>query len=619
VSAAISRTRPPVQAPTPAPRASPLNQGSAASLSGPVPEDAVPLGELLRQAVRAVRTGLPDAVWVVAAVAAIKPARCGHSVELVEPDVVRAEAGGLRAYLPDAVVAALRQVGVQAIPVADLAGMTVVVRVTVEFHPRWGLSGRILALGPGIEASLAKRAIEATIARLQREGTFHLQRRLPAPRDVTCVTVVHPPAAAGWADIAGELARWVAAGLLTVRSLPVRFEGPAAAAGIAAAVVRAAASIDGSAPDVVLLVRGGGAAASLGALDDEALARAIAAAPVPVIVGIAHASDAKTIADRVARRSVDTPSKVLGVVREMMVAPARRARADHAAVLAAVAAGVERAMPQLATLERRLTADALRRVVAASERLEGGWGAVREAAEAGRGQLARLDDTLHRLAAGIRERSPLLIGRTAAELAALMDAVRARARGACEGADDGARQLATVCVRASAIVDTAAAGLATLGRTASTAAGTRFDRAAADLDVLARTVRERGQGIAAQVDEGARVLAVIKAAVAETLRAQDAAVARLRDTVEAAVDRRVDAAAAALDRALAVLDGADPARVLRLGYALVTDATGHAVTSVAAAQAAATPLALTFADGTIAVVLSQPQPKPQPETPGDRP
>ncbi len=568
---------------------------------------AIPLGQLLRQAARAVQVGLPDAVWVVAAVAALKPARGGSTIELVEPDVPRGEAGLLRCYLPDGVVETLRRNTGQAVAISDLAGMTIVVRVSVELHPRWGLSGKILTLGPGIEESLAKRALAATVERLRREGLLDRQRSLRVPRDITRVAVVHPAAAAGWADIAGELSRWAALGVLMVRSVPVPFEGPGAAAGIAAAVGRAAAAVEGLAPDVVLIVRGGGSALGLCALDNEALARAIATAPVPVITGLGHASDAETLADRVAWRKADTPSKSLSLLREIIVAPARRARADHAAVVAAVSAGLDRAAPRLAVLERVATAEALRRAIAASESLDRIWGAVREAAEAARGRMARLDDRLDRDVADIATASPLLMGRTASELAALMEAIRARARSAGEGADDGARHLAVVAERAAAMFETATVSLATLGRTASAAAAAQVDRDAAELDVLDQVVRERSRGHVTGADDGSRAIAVVEAAIVDTHRAQDAAIARLHEAIEVAVARRVDAAAAALDRALATLDGADPATVLRLGYVLVMDGQGRAITSVAAARVAATPLVLTFTDGTVAVQPTRPQ------------
>lgn len=88
--------------PAAAPRTSTKPAG-APTLPGPMPADAIPLGDLLRRAGAAIRAGLPNATWVVAA----KPARGGTSVELVEAEASRADAGVLRAYLPDGVLAAV--------------------------------------------------------------------------------------------------------------------------------------------------------------------------------------------------------------------------------------------------------------------------------------------------------------------------------------------------------------------------------------------------------------------------------------------------------------------------------------------------------------------------------
>ena len=573
----------------------------------------MPLGELLRRAGAAVRSGVPDAVWVVAAVAAVKPARGGHSLELVEPEVARAEAGVLRAYLPDTVLAELRARAGRAVEAGDLAGMTVTLRVAVELSPRWGLSGRVQALAPGLEASLARRALEAAVARLRRDGSYDRQRGLARPRDVTRLAVVHPAGAAGWADIAGELARCEAAGLLAVRSVPCAFEGPGAAAGIAAALGRAAEAVAGTRPDLVLVVRGGGAASSLAPFDDELVARAVAALPVPVVTGLGHAVDL-TLADRLAWQRADTPSKALAVLRELMTGPARRARADHGAVRAAVAAGLDRAEPALAAAERRVAAEALRRVVTASEALDRGWAAVRTAAEGARGRLARLDDALARSMADAVTAPRARLDRSAAELATLAEAVRARARRASSGSDDGAHLLAAAAARGQALVAAAESGLAARGRELPVAAAARVERASAALEALVASMRTGAQARLGRADVGARALAGIAAAAAERHRHQDAAVERLMQAVEASAARSIDAAAAALDRHVAVLDGAEPAHVLRRGYALVTDGSGRPVTSAAAARTAAGTIHLTFADGLVAVVLDT-----QPKITGDQP
>lgn len=583
----------------------PMPRLDPAPLASAMP-DAIPLGQLLRRAGAAVRDGIPDAVWVVAAVVAAKLARGGSSIELVEPDVERSDSGILRAYLPDQVIAGLAQRTGIAVAVDDLVGMTITVRVSVELAPRWGLTGRVHALAPGLEASLARRALDAALTRLRREGLLDRQAKLAVPRDVTRVAVVHPAGAAGWADIAADLARWAAAGLIALRSVPTPFEGTSAAAGIAEALRRATQPIEGDAPDVVLLVRGGGAAAALGALDSEDVARAIAASPVPVVAGLGHAIDA-TLADRLAWRSVDTPSKALGLVRELIVAPARRARADQAAILSLVAVGLDREEPRLAATERQLEAEALRQMVAASATLERAWSTVRAATEAARGRLARLSDGVERHAADVEIAAPALLDRRAAELAAILATIAARARQASHGAEDGDRILALVAGRAAALLGTGEAELAALRRKVPAAICARADRAAADVEALATTVRTLARQRLDRADDGARLLARVAGAAAEAQRTNEAAVARHAQTIETAITRRLHQAVAALSRDEATLDTADPMAVLTRGYALVTDPSGRPVTSVAAATASET-LLIRFADGTIVVRAVQPQP-----------
>lgn len=75
------------------------------------------------------------------------------------------------------------------------------------------------------------------------------------------------------------------------------------------------------------MVRGGGSQDDLGAFNDEALVRAIAASRVPVLVGIGHEVDT-TLADLVADRRAATPSNAA----QLLVPDRRELQADVTAM-----------------------------------------------------------------------------------------------------------------------------------------------------------------------------------------------------------------------------------------------------------------------------------------------
>jgi exodeoxyribonuclease VII large subunit len=105
--------------------------------------------------------------------------------------------------------------------------------------------------------------------------------------------------------------------------------------------------------DLLLLVRGGGSLEDLWAFNDEALARAIAASPIPVISGVGHETDL-TIADLVSDSRAATPTAAAELATAGWVAAAADLRQLASALTVTLRAGLERRMQRVDMLATRL-------------------------------------------------------------------------------------------------------------------------------------------------------------------------------------------------------------------------------------------------------------------------
>ncbi len=144
-------------------------------------------------------------------------------------------------------------------------------------------------------------------ARLEAEGLFAPERKRPLPAWPRRIAVVTSPAGAALRDILNIIRRRCS--LLEVIVAPTPVQGLDAPPQIVAALQAAAAQQ----PDVIIVARGGGALEDLWCFNDERVARAIAASPVPVVSGVGHETDF-TIADFAADLRAPTPSAAAELV-----------------------------------------------------------------------------------------------------------------------------------------------------------------------------------------------------------------------------------------------------------------------------------------------------------------
>ncbi|MEO6958995.1 MAG: exodeoxyribonuclease VII large subunit, partial [Burkholderiaceae bacterium] len=138
--------------------------------------------------------------------------------------------------------------------------------------------------------------------KLAAEGLFDPSRKRPIKLVPRTVGVVTSLAAAALRDVLSVMAR--RAPHVRVIIYPAPVQGLDAAGKIQQALFQA---FERAEVNTLLLVRGGGSLEDLWSFNNENLARAIAASPVPVISGVGHETDF-TIADFVADLRAPTPT-----------------------------------------------------------------------------------------------------------------------------------------------------------------------------------------------------------------------------------------------------------------------------------------------------------------------
>ena len=139
-------------------------------------------------------------------------------------------------------------------------------------------------------------------ARLEAEGLFAAERKRPLPRFPRHIGIISSPRAAALRDVLAALER--RAPHVTAILYPTLVQGDSAAGNIAQAIAAAGQRKE---CDLLLIVRGGGSIEDLWAFNEEIVARAILASPLPIVSGVGHETDT-TITDYVADLRAATPT-----------------------------------------------------------------------------------------------------------------------------------------------------------------------------------------------------------------------------------------------------------------------------------------------------------------------
>lgn len=332
------------------------------------PAKGIPLSRLLGGVAAAIAQAFKGGVWTMVEVMQVT-LRNGHVyLELSERDRAGQVLAKAHAMIWANTAAKILPEFERATGATIGAGIKLLVRAKPSFKAQFGFSLEIDAIDPDFTLGDLEARKKEIRARLQREGVFDQNKRVPPPWDFTSVLVVAPHEAAGLGDFRKESDRLAQYGICRFAYAHSRFQGEGAAREIVAALIEALAECTAAddVPDAIVIIRGGGAVNDLAWLNDYDLARFICDQGLPVLTGIGHERDS-TILDEVAHTKFDTPSKVIAGIEQLIVRRAREARAASEQIFALTGRATRDMRVAVEQAHSQVAADARARVAQARQ------------------------------------------------------------------------------------------------------------------------------------------------------------------------------------------------------------------------------------------------------------
>ena len=278
-------------------------------------KDYLELSELLARVRESVADAFPDRYWVKGEISSWSPRANGHCYLNLSESVKGKQVADVRAMIWKWHYPQLKAFFESETGQALQAGITVLVRVQVNFDPVYGLSLFVDDIDPAFTVGEQALAKKKAIEKLTAGGYLEMQQELALPALPYRLAVITSKTAAGYGDFRRHLLENEAGYAFHLDLYEALMQGEQAPASIIAAL----ADAQEGGYDALLILRGGGSELDLSCFDDFDLAVAIATCPVPVITAIGHDRDFH-IADLVANRYVKTPTALADLFLDIYAA-----------------------------------------------------------------------------------------------------------------------------------------------------------------------------------------------------------------------------------------------------------------------------------------------------------
>jgi exodeoxyribonuclease VII large subunit len=261
------------------------------------------VGELADEINRALRRSFLDGVWVRGEIHDLSE-RNGHLYLTLADD-----APGRKAVLRVQFFANARA-RLRPLLTKHRLRLSVGMKVRVYGHldyygPGGSIGLKMTDLDPRYTLGDLAQQRDQIVRRLVADGAIDANKRRRLSAVPLRIGVVSSEGTAAWHDFHEELRSSGLGFHVVLANTPV--QGPTASRAVTSALVKLSHHAVVHGLDAIVVIRGGGARNELAVFDAEPIARAIAAAPVPVLTGLGHEID-RSVADECAHTSYKTPT-----------------------------------------------------------------------------------------------------------------------------------------------------------------------------------------------------------------------------------------------------------------------------------------------------------------------
>ncbi len=290
-------------------------------------QKGIRLSEVLFKVQNILRNGMPGATWVVAEIANINSRRGHIYLELTETNEQGQTIATCRAMIWQSQAKRLLQRFESETGSQLLSGQKVLILAEVSFHSQYGFSLVIQDLDPSYTLGELEQKLNQIRQNLIKKGIYQQNKQLTLATDFFRIAVIAPPQAAGLGDFRADADILQKHDLCEFKYFYSSFQGEAVESEMQAAFDAIDSLNQSKSYDALVIIRGGGAKLDLNMLNIESIAEKICLLSLPVLSGIGHERD-NTIIDEVAHSRFDTPSKVIGYIRNQITQQAKQAQSN---------------------------------------------------------------------------------------------------------------------------------------------------------------------------------------------------------------------------------------------------------------------------------------------------